>query len=59
MTHEKWEEMNLLSKFQLHSSDGLVVTGDMRHLTCDIRPEKADEIRSDIRSDNADEIWLI
>ena len=32
---DRWEEVNLLSKFQLPSSYSLGVTGDMWHMTCD------------------------
>ena len=35
MTVDRWEEVNHLTKFQLPSSYGLGVTGDMRHLKCD------------------------
>ena len=35
MTGDKWEEVNLLWKFQLPSSYGLGVRGDMWHLKCD------------------------
>ena len=36
MTGYRWEEANLLSKFQLPSSYGLGVIGDMLHVTGDI-----------------------
>ena len=32
---DRWKKVNLLSKFQLPSSYGLGVTGDMWHLTPD------------------------
>ena len=38
LTHDPWwwEDVNILSKFQLHTSYGLVVAGDMWHLTPDM-----------------------
>ena len=35
MTSDRWEEVNILLKFQLPSSYGLGVRGDIWHVTCD------------------------